>query len=111
MRTRSIPLNLGATDIYAYLLSEAHYPLDRGISFVTFNFLALHNSNDLYWVFKEAIMTTTQLDVDIESYTEYTIGMIVFLTRLGGRVFLVGFRGLALDDVFTVVAAVRLTPQ
>lgn len=51
---------------------------------------------------------TTQRDVDIESYIEYTIGMIVFITRISGRVFLVGFPGLAWDDVFTVMAAVSL---
>lgn len=53
-------------------------------------------------------MPTTQRDVNIESYIEYTIGMIVFITRLGGRVFLVGFRGLGWEDVFTVLAAVSL---
>ncbi|KAI1206747.1 uncharacterized protein F4807DRAFT_222134 [Annulohypoxylon truncatum] len=47
---------------------------------------------------------TTQEDVNIESYTEYALGMTIFLTRLITRLMLVGFRGLYWDDLFTCVA-------
>ncbi|KAI1454325.1 hypothetical protein F4805DRAFT_327298 [Annulohypoxylon moriforme] len=46
----------------------------------------------------------TQQDVNIESYTEYALGMTIFLTRLITRLMLVGFRGLYWDDLFTCVA-------
>ncbi|KAI1106031.1 hypothetical protein F4804DRAFT_81846 [Jackrogersella minutella] len=47
---------------------------------------------------------TTQEDVNIESYTEYSLGMTIFLTRLFTRIMLVGIRGLYWDDLFTCVA-------
>ncbi|KAI0897410.1 hypothetical protein F4806DRAFT_399989 [Annulohypoxylon nitens] len=46
----------------------------------------------------------TQQDVNIESYTEYALGMTIFLTRLITRLLLVGFRGLYWDDLFTCIA-------
>ncbi|KAI1090057.1 hypothetical protein F5B19DRAFT_464893 [Rostrohypoxylon terebratum] len=46
----------------------------------------------------------TQQDVNIESYTEYALGMTIFLTRLITRLLFVGFRGLYWDDLFTCVA-------
>ncbi|KAI0116639.1 hypothetical protein F4776DRAFT_282565 [Hypoxylon sp. NC0597] len=46
----------------------------------------------------------TQEDVNIESYTEYALGMTIFLTRIFTRVMLVGFRGMYWDDLFTVIA-------
>ncbi|OTA98954.1 hypothetical protein M426DRAFT_68774 [Hypoxylon sp. CI-4A] len=49
-------------------------------------------------------MTTAQEATDIEGYTEYAFGMLIFLTRLFTRVMLVGVRGLYWDDLFTVVA-------
>lgn len=48
----------------------------------------------------------TQQDVNIESYTEYALGMTIFLTRLITRLLLVGFRGLYWDDLFTCIAIV-----
>ncbi|OTA97601.1 hypothetical protein M434DRAFT_391785 [Hypoxylon sp. CO27-5] len=46
----------------------------------------------------------TQEDVNIESYTEYALGMAIFLTRIFTRVMLVGIRGMYWDDLFTVIA-------
>ncbi|KAI8966067.1 hypothetical protein F5Y11DRAFT_343759 [Daldinia sp. FL1419] len=47
---------------------------------------------------------TTQEEVNIEGYVEYALGMTFFLTRLLGRILLVGIGGLHWDDAFTVVA-------
>ncbi|KAL7621691.1 hypothetical protein AAE478_009018 [Parahypoxylon ruwenzoriense] len=47
----------------------------------------------------------TQEEVNIEGYVEYAAGMTIFLTRVLGRILLVGVGGLTWDDVFTVVAA------
>ncbi|KAI1803886.1 hypothetical protein F4811DRAFT_562185 [Daldinia bambusicola] len=46
----------------------------------------------------------TQEDVNIEGFIEYALGMTFFLTRLLGRILLVGIRGFHWDDAFTVVA-------
>ncbi|KAI1381443.1 hypothetical protein F4677DRAFT_460586 [Hypoxylon crocopeplum] len=41
-------------------------------------------------------------EVNIEWYTSYAIGMAIFITRIFGKILLVGIRGLSLDDAFTV---------
>lgn len=44
--------------------------------------------------------------LNIETFTEYGIGMFFFLVRLGARLQVGGFDGLRLDDAFAVAAMV-----
>ncbi|KAK5800410.1 hypothetical protein VI817_002622 [Penicillium citrinum] len=49
-------------------------------------------------------------NLNVETFTEYGIGTFFLLVRLVARLYMGGFRGLRLDDAFSVLAMVQL-PQ
>ena len=48
-------------------------------------------------------------NLDVETFTEYGIGTFFLLIRLAARLYMGGFRGLRLDDAFSVLAIVKFT--
>ncbi|OQE19994.1 hypothetical protein PENSTE_c014G00153 [Penicillium steckii] len=50
-------------------------------------------------------------NLDVETFTEYGIGTFFLLIRLAARLYMGGFRGLRLDDAFSVLAIIFFTMQ